>query len=520
MWVVSDDLDWLCRGHGTQTPTVAQLTPTAVERLCTRWARHHVVIWPNQLSERFGIDEPTVLAAFDRLCAPGELARYGRATSGEAPGFIHRRVLESLKVRTLARLRRSVQPVSQAAFARFLTSWHELDAPQSGIGALSAAIDQLAGVPFPASMLESVVLPARVADYRPEFLDELLADGSARWSGHGQISERDGWVQLWPSDVGLPGLTEPLDPSVTRLFERLIDGGAWRAADLADDSLTEIEAERLLWELAWAGRISTDSFAAVRQWCGQAVRHRVRGPNPRRRALPRTIVLSTLPATGIRWSALPRSQLHQVDQLVQDVGLLLGRHGVLTKPATAGETIVSSFAQAYPVLAALEERGAIRRGYFVEGLGGAQFALPGAVERLREEREQPAGSPPDPAGPLILLASCDPANPYGAALAWPPLDGHRPNRSAGSMVLLASGELIAYLERGAHTLMVARQPGDPIVREAFGCLAGKVDAGRVPEITIERINGRPALEMRPYRVDLTDAGFAMIPQGFRKRRRA
>ncbi|NLA29895.1 MAG: hypothetical protein GX875_09645, partial [Propionibacterium sp.] len=145
MWVVSDDLDWLYRGHDTQTPTVAQLTPTAVERLCTRWTRHHVVVWPNQLSQRFGIDEPTVLAAFDRLCAAGELARYGRATSGEASGFIHRRVLESLKVRTLARLRRSVQPVSQADFARFLTSWHELDAPQSGIGALSAAIDQLAG---------------------------------------------------------------------------------------------------------------------------------------------------------------------------------------------------------------------------------------------------------------------------------------------------------------------------------------------------------------------------------------
>lgn len=520
MWVVSDDLHWLAPAQLDDPRPQAELTASAVERLCERWARHHVLVRPAQLSERFGIDERAVRASFDLLCRSGELTRFGDSDLDASTRYIHQQVLTTLKRRTLARLRRSVQPVSQQVFAGFLPAWQELDAPGLGIGALSAAIDQLAGVPIPASMLESLVLPARVADYRPEMLDELLADGTARWSGAGQISDRDGWVQLWPGDVGLPSVDDPPSPAAGALLDRLRSGGAWRAADLADTALTEAEAQRLIWELAWAGRVSTDSFAAVRQWCGQKVQRRVRAPAPRRRMLPRTIVAAAHAGGGVRWAVLPRGELGPADQRVQDVGLLLGRHGVLTKPAVVNESLVASFAQAYQVLTALEERGTIRRGYFVEGLGGAQFALPGAVERLREL--QAAHDAPGRTGPspVILLASCDPGNPYGAALAWPELEGHRPNRAAGSMVLLAGGELIAYLERGAHSLLVARQPGDPALSEAFAQLADTIDAGRVDEITIERINGGPALEARLYRDDLVQAGFAMVPQGFRKRRRA
>ncbi len=518
MWVVTDDLDWLAPAHGDDRCPRAELTPSAVERLCERWSRHHVLVWPTQLSERFGIGERVIRAGLDVLCATGELTRYGQAEPGAAPRFIHRRVLDALKHRTLARLRRSVQPVGQQAFAGFLTSWQELDAAGTGVGTLSAAIDQLAGVPIPASILESVVLPARVADYRPEMLDELLSDGAVRWSGRGQISDTDGWVQLWPGDVGLPAIDELPSPTAVALLERLSSGGAWRAADLADDDLTEADAQRLIWELAWAGWIATDSFAVVRQWCGQKVQRRMRAPSPRRRMLPRTIVIPTRPGASTRWAALPRGELSPTDQLVQDVGLLLGRHGVLTKPAVASEALVPSFAQAYQVLSALEERGAIRRGYFVDGLGGAQFALPGAVERLREQGSATGGRATARSS-VLVLASCDPANPYGAALGWPQLEGHRPNRGAGSMVLLAEGELIGYLERGAHTLMVAKPPGDPLLGEALRCLADTIDDGRIDDITIERINGRPALEVRELRADLTDAGFAMVPQGFRKRRR-
>ncbi|MEA5121200.1 MAG: DEAD/DEAH box helicase [Propionibacterium sp.] len=520
MWVVSDDLHWLAPAQLDDPRPQAELTASAVERLCERWARHHVLVRPAQLSERFGIDERAVRASFDLLCRSGELTRFGDSDLDASTRYIHQQVLTTLKRRTLARLRRSVQPVSQQVFAGFLPAWQELDAPGLGIGALSAAIDQLAGVPIPASMLESLVLPARVADYRPEMLDELLADGTARWSGAGQISDRDGWVQLWPGDVGLPSVDDPPSPAAAALLDRLRSGGAWRAADLVDTALTEAEAQRLIWELAWAGRVSTDSFAAVRQWCGQKVQRRVRAPSPRRRMLPRTIVAAAHAGGGVRWAVLPRGELGPANQRVQDVGLLLGCHGVLTKPAVVNESLVASFAQAYQVLTALEERGTIRRGYFVEGLGGAQFALPGAVERLRglqAAHDAPGRTGPSP---VILLASCDPGNPYGAALAWPELEGHRPNRAAGSMVLLAGGELIAYLERGAHSLLVARQPGDPALSEAFAQLADTIDAGRVDEITIERINGDPALEARRYRDDLVQAGFAMVPQGFRKRRRA
>ncbi|WIY83643.1 DEAD/DEAH box helicase [Propionimicrobium sp. PCR01-08-3] len=519
MWLVSDDLRWL----GSREHETIELSATGLERLAGRWARHHIVTHPTDLADRFGLGAQQADLAYAALLRSDEIATVKSGDPGAVPGYVHQQVRETLKRRTLAQLRRGVQPVSQQTFAHFLTSWHELETPASGVEALSAAIDQLAGVPVPASMLESVVLPARVADYRPEILDRLLTDGTVRWSGSGQISEQDGWVQLWPGDVGLPASDEPLSSGAAALLGRLSSGGAWRAADLADDQLTEAEAERLLWELAWAGRIGTDSFAAVRQWCGQKTARRVRTPHPRRRMLVRTIVVPTRPASGTRWAALPRGDLSTPDQLVQDVGLLLGRHGVLTKPAAVTETLVPSFAQAYQVLSALEERGTIRRGYFIDGLGGAQFALPGAVDRLRELR--PAddagknGVPNADPARMILLASCDPANPYGAALAWPHLEGHRPNRGAGSLVLLSSGDLIAYLERGAHTLMVAKDPDDPLVDEAFHLLAVTVDAGRIDDITIERLNGRSALEVHGFRPALTRAGFAMVPQGFRKRRK-
>lgn len=503
MLVTGEDLAWL----GTWVP--GQRPPSAVlQRLIERWVRQHVVTWPAQLAERFAIDQQLVASALEEMALDGEVVATEFMPEAPGPQFCHRSVLDRVKRRMLSRLRAGVEPVDQAQFARFTAHWHELDSPGKGVGAVAAAVDQLAGVPVPASMLETLVLPARVSDYQPAMLDELLADGSVRWTGRGQLGERDGWVQLWPADMGLARVEVDLSETAAKLLELLAAGGAWRASDLGDDRLSQAEVNRGLWELAWAGLVGTDSFAAVRQWCGQQHLRRVQAPTPRRRMLPRTLVPPGRPGLGVRWALVPRGDLSTTDQLVQDVGLLLGRHGVLNKPAVSSESLVASFAEAYRVLTVLEERGAIRRGYFVDGLGGSQFALPGAVDRLRDQQVAPA----------LLLASCDPANPYGAALAWPDSPAHRPNRGPGGLVMLDDGALIAYLERGARTLLVFTDPDDQRLTRALALLGRSVEAGRIDELTIERINGQPALEAPQIAPALAISGFVMVPQGFRRRR--
>ena len=485
------------------------LRSVALGRLPERWARTRVATLPDGFATRYGVSLPAAEAMMLDLAAAGVLVQAEYLTGAGPLQFCHREVLGRLKRRMLARLRAEVEPVDHGQLARFVGRWHELDSPGLGTGALVAAIDQLAGVPIAASMLEAVVLPARVADYQPAMLDELLADGAVRWTGRGRIGERDGWVQLWPGDVSLPQLTPELSDRARSLLEKLSAGGAWRAADLIDDVSSLRQTEAALWELAWSGLISTDSFGVVRQWGGQRVARRVQPPSPRRRSLPRAIVNPVAQASGTRWSLVPRGALPAAEQLVQDLGLLLGRHGVLTRTATASEVIVAGFGEVYRVASALEERGAVRRGYFVDGLGGAQFALPGAVDLLRETRAMP---------PLLLAAS-DPANPYGAALPWPTSPAHRPNRGAGSLVMIDDGALIAYLERGARTLLAFTGPDDQRLATALGLLREAIDSRRLDELTIERINGELALGAGPFQAPLSAAGFVMAPRGFRRRRR-
>ncbi|MGI5951518.1 MAG: Lhr family helicase, partial [Brooklawnia sp.] len=515
-FVAAEDLGWLGgQAVGGQPPE------DAVHRLLTRWLRTRVAVQPAEFAARFQLDPGVVATRLAQLTGDGQVLATTLRPAQPGPQYSHIEVLDRLKRRMLADLRSGVEPVGQTRFARFLPAWHELDAPGLGSGALLAAVDQLAGVPLPASVIETLVLPVRVADYQPAMLDELLAEGSVRWTGQGQLGERDGWVQLWPQDVELAGVAADLDDEMQTLLNRLEAGGAWRLADLTDERLGPEQAHRALWQLAWLGLVNTDSFAAVRQWGGQQALRRVhRTPSPRRR-LPRVVPplvpqspsghgpgFGAAPGSAVRWAAVARGRLGETNQLVQDVDLLLSRHGVLTRPGLAAEALVGSFAEVYRLASVLEERGLVRRGYFVDGLGGAQFALPGALDRLRDQSSL---------GPL-LLAAVDPANPYGAALPWPASPGHRPNRGAGSMVLLDDGVLVAYLERGARTLLVFVDAGDQRLPSALGLLALAVASGRIDELTIERINGSPALQNSGYHDALQDAGLVMVPQGFRLRR--
>ncbi|MDR0284276.1 MAG: DEAD/DEAH box helicase, partial [Propionibacteriaceae bacterium] len=479
--------------------------PASLDRLIRRWVRTHAVVTPAVLARRYGVRVDAVTAVLDRLCGDGSLER-GQFTEGPGPQYIASDTLARARRRTLTRLRAQIAPVAPQQYASFLTRWQELDQPGRGPEALLAAVDQLAGYPLPASMLESVILPARVADYAPSLLDRAMLAGEVTWSGHGPIGEADGWVALWPADLPrlLPPLATGLSPDAQRVLDRLGGGGAWTTADRAADDLPPSRVEAAVWELVWAGWVSTDTLEPLRALGrgGGALRRpyvpRTRRVGPVRPVLPRR-------SSG-RWFAVDAGPPSETARLATAVGLELARYGVLTKGAILSEALTPRFFDAYQVLAGLEGQGSARRGYFVDGLGAAQFALPGAVDRLRE----PASSG------LVLLAAPDPANPWGAGLAWPISQGHRPTRTAGAIVVLDDGWPVVYIERGAHTLVSFHD--DPAAARAALALVGEwIDRGRRATDTLTRINATPAFEARDWAPVLDAAGFTMVPQGFRRR---
>ena len=237
-----------------------------------------------------------------------------------------------------------------------------------------------------------------------------------------------------------------------------------------------------LWDLAWAGRITGDTFAPVRALiAGGHTAHRQVARAPRARA-PRMSRLGRAHGTGLlgspgltggrygsvtgaaatpplaagRWSALPSPELDPTIHARATAELLLDRYGVVTRGSVMAENILGGFGLMYKVLARLEEAGRCRRGYFIEHLGAAQFAVPATVDRLRSYTEDTQLAKPEPVA--LALAATDPANPYGAALPWPALSveagsGHRPGRKAGALVVMVDGALVLYVERGGKTLL-------------------------------------------------------------------
>ncbi|GAA1396455.1 ATP-dependent helicase [Luteococcus peritonei] len=521
MWAVADDFALLRDALGVPVPaglavpSAALETHEALRRLVQRWTACHVLVEAHDLADRYGVGGHEVLGLLRELQAEGSLVVLEE--DGDRPRWIRSQVLTIAKRRTLAALRAGVEAVDQASFAVFLAQWQEVDEPGHGIEALAGAVEALAGFPVPASMLETLVLPARVADYTPAMLDELLMAGEVVWTGHGAIGRHDGWVQLWPADLVLAGADGAgsaagdgpmeLDETARFVLERLREGGAWRVQDLADEQHSSSAVSDAVWQLVWAGLVTGDSFAALRAISGKgSLKHRTPVRPSRRRTL-RQVRLPQQQATGGRWSLVGPTHPDAHERALAAAGLQLGRYGVLTRGSVMTEVLGQNFSQAYRVLMALEETGVARRGYFVEGLGAAQFALPGAVDRLRE-----AAAAPRPR----LLAACDPANPYGAALPWPESEGHRPSRKAGALVVLDAGRPVLFLERGVHTLVTFGQP-EAALSAALQTLAESVRAGRMNTVTIEKVNGVPVLQERALGALLEKAGFAMTPQGYRLR---
>nr|WP_090281696.1 ATP-dependent helicase [Mycolicibacterium komanii]CRL78375.1 Lhr-like helicase [Mycolicibacterium komanii] len=548
-WVAIEDIGLLRDGVGVAVPVGV---PTAftesvddpLGELLGRYARTRGPFTTHEAAARFGLGLRVTADVLGRMAIDGKLIR-GEFTDlpvsdpAAAEQWCDADVLKILRRRSLAALRAQIEPVSTAAYGRFLPAWQSVGSTHnSGVDGLATVIDQLAGVPIPASAVEPLVFGQRVRDYQPAMLDELLASGEVMWSGAGQISAGDGWIAFHSAESAPLTLNAPIEIEFTdvhrSLLEALDRGGAFFFRQLADNATDDHKSA--LWDLVWAGWVTGDTFAPVRAKLmgtrGPAGRRSAPAHRQRRRA-PRLSSYSVAhaqtrnadPTVAGRWSALPVAEPESTVRAHFQAELLLGRHGVLTKGAVGAEGVPGGFAMLYKVLTAFEDAGRCQRGYFVESLGGAQFAVASTVDRLRtyldsvdqDHREYRA----------IVLAAADPANPYGAALPWPTRRSdddvtHRPGRKAGALVAMVDGELAWFLERGGRSLLSFTGDADAHIAAA-GALAELVSSGRVGSFLVEKVNGVPVLEpgaegeRAAVHDALLGAGFVRTPRGLRLR---
>jgi ATP-dependent Lhr-like helicase len=525
----------------------ALLEPVAhpVLELIRRYARTHGPFTVREAAERFALDVAAVEETLRQLAHEGRVLE-----GGFRPGGLHREwcdaeMLRLIRRKSLARLRREVEPVEQHTLARFLTHWQGLLTPRrSGHGNLDGlldAIESLQGAPLPASLVESSILPARIAEYAPAGLDTLIAAGEVAWAGVEPIGERDGRIALFLADK-LPllaqhkPLVEPLTEREEKLLAVLDSTGAsfFDALHQAVGGGYPGETIEALWNLVWRGLITNDSLHALRAYIARPESART----PRR--LQTGAVFrsrrTTPPTAQGRWSLLPIRAQRGVEgaptatEASHALALqLLNRYGVLLREHVAAENVPGGFSAVYDVLKAMEESGRIRRGYFVAGLGATQFALPAAVDLLRQLRTAPAQEKPE----FVQLAATDPANPYGSVLRWPELPAGDEDsetatrlltRAAYAEVILRNGQLVAWLRRGNPNLLVFLPAEEPERSQAaaglahFLCSRGQERLrGSHQGVLITTINGQPVAAHSMARF-LMDAGFHPGPLGMHLRR--
>src|SRR3954452_11610566 len=542
-WIAVEDASRYRDALGTPMPVgVAHVFLEPVDDplgdLISRYGRTHGPFHAIDIAARLGLGLAVVEHGLHRLAGTGRLVQGEFRPGGAGLEWCDANVLRSMRRRSLAKLRKEVEPVPQQALARFLPAWQGLGAQSGrGLDGVLRAIEQLQGAAVPASMLESVVLPSRVADYSPAMLDELTSSGDVLWVGHSALPGNDGWLSLHLADTAalLMPLVDDQQPAMTPLHEQVLTaldgGGALFFRSLADrvSSLDDRALSTALWDLVWSGRITNDTLAPVRAALGGSRRQapRVRAGRRGRPVMPSR---SGPPTVAGRWSKLPDRDADPTRRAHALAEALLDRHGVVTRGAVAAEHVTGGFAAVYPVLKAFEETGRCRRGYFVEGLGGAQFAMPGAVDRMRAmaapARESSPWQTPVPGGwrdrkrpdptRAVVLAATDPANPYGAALGWPAHEGgHRPGRKAGALVVLVDGDLALYVERGGKSLLSWSDDPD-CVQPAADALALAVRDGMRGKLAVERADGEAVLTS-PLGAALEQAGFRPTPRGLRLR---
>ncbi len=525
----------------------ALLEPVAqpVVELVRRYARTHGPFTLREVAERFALDAPVAEQALHLLAAEGRVLEGGFRPGGLNREWCDAEILRQIRRKSLAKLRREVEPVEQYTLARFLTHWQGLLAPRRtthNLDALLDAIENLQGAPIPASLLETQVLPARISDYAPSGLDTLIAAGEVVWAGVEPIGERDGRIALFLADK-LPLLAqqrpiiEPLTEREEKLLAVLESTGASFFDPLHQAAGGGYPGETIeaLWSLVWRGLITNDSLHALRSYTARP--ESARAPRRLQTGAVFRSRRTTPPTAQGRWSLLPLRAAKNAEvapsatEASHALALqLLNRYGVLMREHVAAENVPGGFSAVYDVLKALEESGRIRRGYFVAGLGATQFALPAAVDLLRQLRTAPPAEKPE----FVQLAATDPANPYGSVLRWPDLPVAEEDsetapriltRAAYAEVILRNGQLVAWLRRGNPNILVFLPLDEPERGQVaaglahFLCSRGqeKMRASSHQGVLITTINGQP-VAAHPMARYLMDAGFHPGPLGMHLRR--
>ncbi len=462
--------------------------------LLLRYAKGRGPFATAQANARFGKDVEAELAALERrdLLVRGELRPGGTEREWCDPD-----VLRRLRRASLAALRKEVEPAEQAALGRFLPRWHGIDRRAT----LREALVPLQGLALPVSLWESDVLPRRVQGYQPAQLDGLCASGEVVWVGAGL----DRVALFFREDapvLGRPAGTAPPEGDAHERIRVALGRSAEFWFDLVNATALEPEAALpALWDLVWAGEVTNDAWTPLR--AGR--RYQTPRPVSRRATRFSRRRSAGIAATQGRWSLADRLFAGATDRRAL-AELLLERQGIVTRDGVRGEGIPGGYSAVYGELRALETIGICRRGYFVEGLGGAQFALAGAVERLRELRAR-EDEEPEP----LVLAAADPAQPYGAALPWPKRAGARAARVAGAQVILLGGEPALFVERGGRSLVPLRDPDEEWLRPALAALVEHVRAGGAKRLAVERFDGQPVGETEVMPL-LLEAGFVAGPR--------
>ncbi|MEV6399338.1 ATP-dependent helicase [Streptomyces sp. NPDC051907] len=546
-WAAIEDAGRLRDALGTALPVgvpeaFTEPVKDPLGDLLARFARTHGPFTSTQAAARFGLGAAVTDGALHRLAAAGRVVQGEFHPSGIGQEWCDAAVLRRLRRRSLAALRQELEPAPPAALASFLPQWQHLGSNSlRGIDGLARAVEQLQGTAVPASALEKLILPSRVLGYAPTLLDELTTTGEVVWAGAGSLPGKDGWISLYLADAAPLLLPPPhplelsalhesvlsaLAPGYGLFFRQIADQiRATTHPDAADPQIADA-----VWDLAWSGRLTNDTLAPLRSLLGSgrtagSTAHRAKRTVPRGRygsltAAARPASRTGPPTVSGRWSLLPTLEPDPTHRAHALARTLLDRHGVVTRGAVAAEGVEGGFSATYRILSAFEDSGQARRGYVVEGLGAAQFAMDGAVDRLRAAANAKDRADVQSAPRALVLAAADPANAYGAALPWPepPTDaGHKPGRKAGSLVVLVDGELTLYMERGGKTLLAwATEPDDPALHAAAEALASAARAGALGTVTVERANGASALTS-PLARSLETAGFHATPRGLRLR---
>jgi len=568
--------------------------PDPLGDLVGRYARTHGPFTASEAAAALGLASAVVAQTLQRLAQEHRVSagEYRPTPSGEQE-WCETEILRRIRRRSLAALRAEVEPVEQPALARFLADWQYLPGQVRGVDGVALVVEQLSGVPVPASAWEGFVLPARVRGYQPAWLDELLTSGEVLFSGAGSLAGDDGWIALHLAESAPLTLRTDAEFAPNALHVRVLDalagGGGWFLGQLAarlepEGHVPEAELAAALWDLVWAGLVTNDSYGAVRGMLSGGKAAHKRKPDPRARTArlghvrglrtrgygPTGLRLAdsggeaapvgpdagepghqgapaasdrdkayasggidrrrtgratpaALPAAQGRWTLLPPPEADATLRAHALSEVMLDRYGVLTKGSVAAEDVPGGFGALYKVLSRMEEQGIARRGYFVERLGAAQFSTPATVDRLRSHTRRDDARREEPQA--MALAATDPANPYGAALAWPALPvpegatttatGHRPGRKAGAVVVLVDGRLVLYVERGGKTVLCFERD-ESVLAVAAPALVGALRLARVEKMSMQKVNGLDILGT-PLARALVEAGFGTLPSGLRFR---